>query len=356
MSKIHIEYFCYDIDDNLLHMPTKINMINLKTGNKEPVSSERFAEIRNDRENWAYAENAFIEFRDYGPRGPEGFKEDVIYAVRHKQFSPSWNKFISTLENGYLFALITARGNSPRSFRMGIEWIIDNYLSKQQKYTMYNNLLKYVKLFDNINSSDDYPRLLHNYDNFSQCKLVSQYLDNCDYYGVSNPDFVEKYKISGAESPEKGKEIALKKFISKVKKMANSIGAKVSIGMSDDDIRNILHIEKVFRELLKIYPDTIFRLYDTSNRGYKKIIIESRIKNYTKFINETSEQATGLESSVLPFTQFGNMTDQLYPKGPDQRQDDYNNEFKRKTKYLSKTSKDLLGKKTYEEDEEIEES
>jgi hypothetical protein len=39
--------------------------------------------------------------------------------------------------------------------------------------------------------------------------------------------------------------------------------------MSDDDIRNVLHVEKVFKEL-KVYPDTIFRLYDTSKRGYSK--------------------------------------------------------------------------------------
>jgi hypothetical protein len=38
----------------------------------------------------------------------------------------------------------------------------------------------------------------------------------------------------------------------------------------DDDIRNVLHVEKVFKELKEIYPDTIFRLYDTSKRGYSK--------------------------------------------------------------------------------------
>ena len=356
MDKLHIEYFCYDIDDNLLHMPTKINMINLKTGNKESVSSEKFAEIRNDKENWAYADDAFIEFRDFGPRGPEGFREDLIYAIRHKDFAPSWDKFILTLENGCLFALITARGNAPQSFRMGVEWIIDNFLSKHQKDKMYNNLLKYVKLFGESHSADEYPRIIENYEDFSKCELVSQYLDNCDYYGVTNPEFVEKYKSGGADSPEKGKEIALKKFIKKVKKMADSIGARTSIGMSDDDIRNVLHVEQVFKELLKIYPDTIFRLYDTSNRGYKKMVVESRVKRYVDFIKETSEQAPGLESSILPFTQFGNMTGHLYPQGPDQRQVDFANEFKRKTKYLSKTSKDLLGKKKDEEDEEIEES
>jgi hypothetical protein len=53
-------------------------------------------------------------------------------------------------------------------------------------------------------------------------------------------------------------------------KVLNRIGASISFGMSDDDIRNVLHVEKVFKELKEIYPDTIFRLYDTSKRGYSK--------------------------------------------------------------------------------------
>jgi hypothetical protein len=46
---------------------------------------------------------------------------------------PSWKKFINVLENGYLFTLITARGHGPEAIRKGIEWIIDNYLTDEQK-------------------------------------------------------------------------------------------------------------------------------------------------------------------------------------------------------------------------------
>ena len=62
-------------------------------------------------------------------------------------------------------------------------------------------------------------------------------------------------------------------------------------------------------------------------------------------INESSQQTPGLESSVLKFTEFGNMTGQLNPQGPDQRQDDFANQFKRQTKYLTKTSKEILDDK-----------
>ena len=354
---MHISYSCYDVDDNLLHLSTKIIMINLKTGKKEAVSSDKFTKVRLDKENWAYTKNSFIEFGDFGPRGLNGFKQDVIESIYNKRFAPSWFKFIETLTNGNLFALITTRGHSILSFRMGIEWIIDNYLTDEQKETMYNNLKKYVALFGDWSNSDKLPRII-NYNNFSKNELVSAYLDNCGFYGVSSPEFIKEHKNTGIESPEIGKEIALKEFISKVQKMAKSIGATTSFGMSDDDIKNVLHIEKVFKELRKIYPDTLFRLYDTSDKGYKKINIEEslRIKKYANFVKESDQQTPGLQSSILQYTQFGNMTGRLNPTEQDQRQDDYANQFKRQTKYLAKTSKDILGKRKKKRFKKISES
>jgi hypothetical protein len=46
---------------------------------------------------------------------------------------------------------------------------------------------------------------------------------------VSNEDFVAKHKSVGADSPEVGKEIALKEFMTS-KRFANRIGASISLG------------------------------------------------------------------------------------------------------------------------------
>lgn len=339
-NKIHIEYSCFDIDDNLLHMPTKINMVNIKTGEEEGVSSEMFAEIRNDKDNWKLADDAFIEFRDFGPRGDNAFLEDLKYAVNNKEFAPSWDKFITVLENGYLFALITARGHSPNAIRKGIEWIVDNYLTDDQKRKMYSNLAKFSYHFKEIGTTDKHHTANLETSNFSQNSQVKSYLDKCDYYGVSNEEFVEKHKSGGADSPEVGKEIALKEFMDKVQGFANRIGATISFGMSDDDIRNVIHVEKVFKELKELYPDTIFRLYDTSKRGYTKKVIESRIKKYVDFIKES--QSPGLESSILPFTSFnvaqGTAAGHFSTGGDEDRQDDYGNVFKQRVKSLTKDS------------------
>ncbi len=339
-NKIHIEYSCFDIDDNLLHMPTKINMVNIKTGEEEGVSSEMFAEIRNDKDNWKLADDAFIEFRDFGPRGDNAFLEDLKYAVNNKEFAPSWDKFITVLENGYLFALITARGHSPNAIRKGIEWIVDNYLTDDQKRKMYSNLAKFSYHFKEIGTTDKHHTANLETSNFSQNPQVKSYLDKCDYYGVSNEEFVAKHKSGGADSPEVGKEIALKEFMDKVQGFANRIGATISFGMSDDDIRNVIHVEKVFKELKELYPDTIFRLYDTSKRGYTKKVIESRIKKYVDFIKES--QSPGLESSILPFTSFnvaqGTAAGHFSTGGDEDRQDDYGNVFKQRVKSLTKDS------------------
>jgi hypothetical protein len=45
---------------------------------------------------------------------------------------PSWEKFINVLENGYLFTDYSKRTWS-RSYKKIIEWIIDNYLTDEQK-------------------------------------------------------------------------------------------------------------------------------------------------------------------------------------------------------------------------------
>jgi hypothetical protein len=69
--KIHIEYLVLIL--MIIYMPTKINMLNIKTGKVEVYHLEMFAEIRNDKDNWELADNAFIEFRDFGPRGDDAF-------------------------------------------------------------------------------------------------------------------------------------------------------------------------------------------------------------------------------------------------------------------------------------------
>jgi hypothetical protein len=332
-SDITLDYYCFDWDDNLLSMPTKINMEH-KVGEEwvlNPVSTEHFAEIRSDLENWRPAQGAFIEFSDEGPRGDSAFLKDMESAIGGakspqdpQKKAPSWDKFIQCLENGSLFSIITARAHKPETLRKGVEWIIDNYLSYDQKRTMYNNCLSFYYIFGGPG------KFQPTYENISKHPLISSWLDQCGYYGVSYKGFIEKHKSGGAESPERGKEIALKEFIAKAASFANKIGVRFKAGMSDDDMKNVLHMTTVLSELREMYPGAEFTMIDTSKGGYqKKDIVEST----------HTTQAPGMASSIMPFTSFNNMASRLFPAN-DKDVDPVANTHRLYTDYLTKQSKE----------------
>lgn len=331
-SDMYLKMYAFDWDDNILNMPTVIHM-EKREGNSwvhKLVSTSDFSEIRSDKINWRFYKNdpneAFSEFRDFGPRGDKAFLEDTIVSIKNKKFGPSWVDFIECLENGSLFAIITARGHESSSIRVSVEWIIDNYLDRDQIFNMYNNLRKYSYLLD----EGDFERILKGTP--SKNDLIKSYLDKCDFVGISSPS--RKGNIS---SPEKAKEEALISFKHKVNNFASRIGYKVMIGFSDDDLGNIKHMEDLIDNINhEEFPNIIYYVIKGTKNPNK---ITKKILSLT----ETSNQAPGLESSVLAFTQFGNMTGKLYPKGPEDRQDDYKNQIVRQTKYLSKTSKDIIG-------------
>jgi hypothetical protein len=331
---IELHYYAFDIDDNLFHMPTVIHM-EKKIGEEwtpVDVSTADFAKFRTDSENYRLlgnsAELAFSEFRDTGPRGNLAFVEDMKIAIKNKKFGPSWDAFVKCLVEGAIFALITARGNEPSTYRSAVEYIIDNVLSKMPSLNpgyslvdeMFQNLKKFKFLFRDLEKYQiqDLKRGERPSDN----PLISAYLDNCYYYGVSSPSFAKEFGSANASNPEIAKELALDKFIGKCDEFGKNIGAKsVSIGFSDDDPKNVEHVRKFFKEKLPSMGGGVkLSLYKTTDPTIKG-------GEVTKF-TETSHQTPGLESSVLPFTKWNNMTQRLYPNSKDAPFDDYHNQIK----------------------------
>ena len=330
----YLLYYALDFDDNILYMPTKIHMDKLVDGEWIPtdVSTSEFADIRTDKENWRLLNNnpdeAFSEFRDIGPRGDKAFLEDLKKAISESKYGPAWYDFLECLTNGSLFAIITARGHESDSMRKGIEWIIDNVLSDEQLYDMYNNLRKYAYLFK---QDGEFDKILRGQP--SKNELVDKYLSNCHFVGVSAPS-----RGGSPDNPEKAKEEALMDFKSIINNFASKIGYKAKIGFSDDDLGNVKHIEDLIDNLNhEVFP----HIKEYVVKGTKDP------ENITKKVKtfESSHQDPGLQSSILPFTSFNNMTNKLYPKGPDNRQNDFANQRRRESEYLSKTSKEILGEK-----------
>jgi hypothetical protein len=253
----HLLYYAFDWDDNILEMPTEI-MVLTEDGGEIGMSTSDFAEHRSKLgvENFEYKgkivvgvdnNTAFRNFRDQNDS--EVFKKDVIKAIESNSISPSWDDFMECLSNGSLFAIITARGHEKEAMRSGVEWIIDNILTKKTSKDlnlsladqMYNNLRKFAHLFGD---KTEYGHFLDSQP--SQHPLVKTYLDNCDFVGVSAPS-----RGGSPANPEAAKEDALKSFIKKVNSFAKGIGFEAMVGFSDDDPKNVKHIEEAFEDLKK---------------------------------------------------------------------------------------------------------
>lgn len=341
-------YYAFDWDDNILYMPTVIHM-EMKQGDDwvpVDVSTKEFAEKRKDPDYRLLdqsPESAFSEFRDNGPRGESAFMDDMRSAISSKEFGPAWPDFIECLTEGALFAIITARGHESGPMRKGVEWIIDNILSEEQIDEMYNNLLKFKYFFDN---DVEYPRLIKGIP--SKNPVVMNYLDNCEFIGVSSPS-----RGGSPSDPEKAKEIALLSFKEKVNDLARSIGVSAKIGFSDDDPGNVKHIEDVVKNLdherfshIKEY--TIKKTTGGEISKFRRTI-ES---------NVGTDGTPGLEGSVM---RFGDMNSEIFTDN----QDSGNTSLKVKSKKLAKMSKEILDEeeeenysesKTFKEIDEIKKS
>lgn len=259
--------YIFDWDDNILHMPTKIKMDKNVGGLWVPidVSTEDFALIRGDV-TWRLRNNdpnvAFSNFRGYTP-----FIEDVNLAISKKMFAPSMGKFREALVYANPFCVNTARGHTPKALKDGTFIFINKVFTELEKKKMVESIKKRYDIGGD-----------------NQSKIIESYLTECgEYYPVSSEEFREKFNIlnGGADSPEESKKVAIKDFIEKVLRdvgmMVDGGYQKLSVGFSDDDIKNVKSVENlIIEELNEKYPNIHFVIYDTSNKGTNKIIIQRK--------------------------------------------------------------------------------
>lgn len=267
------KYYIFDWDDNVLHMPTKIVLEKRSedgTWNPQPMTTSMFALIRHDTENFRPPggdwERAFANFRDLHKQGESAFLIDTREALEpildgHKKGAPSFRIFRKALVEGRLFAIVTARGHKPESIRMAVEYFIDNVLSEDERIEMLANLRAFRAVFEEKDVSDE--------------ETLNAYLALNRYHGISSPEFKEKILSQhgsagsgSAEKPEAAKQHAIKDFVDHVLDIAHRGGLdrKISIGFSDDDIRNLEAARDLIEQrLAKEYPHVSFIIYDTSD-------------------------------------------------------------------------------------------
>jgi hypothetical protein len=233
-----------------MFMPTKIY---LKDDNGKPVgmSTEDFAEYRTEigKEPFDYKGNTIVgfdedPFRDFRVTGDDKFLSDAMKAPT----GPAWADFVEAINNGSIFAIVTARGHTPSILKEAVHRLINSNKHGLSKSTLVKNLKKYRDLADEEDLSDD--------------ELVEIYLDMCRFHPVS-------FGEGSATNPEQGKIDAMEEFIRYVKLLSHRLQKKAFmknkisnyftpfIGFSDDDVRNVekmkTHFDKKKDNILQTY-------------------------------------------------------------------------------------------------------
>ena len=254
-----MKYYAFDWDDNLMFMPTKIYLKD-DEGNSVGMSTEDFAEYRTDvgKEPFEYEGHTIVSFdkepfRDFGVLGDKQFLKDAMSSPT----GPAWNDFVEAINNGSIFAIVTARGHTPSMLKEAVYRLIKQNKHGLDSNQLAKNLLKYRDLADEEKLSKD--------------QLIRSYLDMCRFHPVS-------FGEGSATNPEQGKINAMEEFVSYVRNLSHSLQEKAYmknkisnyftpfIGFSDDDVRNVETMKKHFDKK----EDNILKTYLTAG-GQKKL-------------------------------------------------------------------------------------
>ena len=279
----NLRLYGLDWDDNILNMPTNIYLKD-DEDNVIGMPTNHFAEYRHlvGKEPFDYEGSRIVgfdndAFRDF--THPETFIRDTIQALKTNRFSPSFDKFKETLMYANPFSIITARGHNPEVIKKGVKYFISLVLDNSEKKIMIDNI-KDVLNFEELSG-------YYKIDDLDFNQLIDIYLDEKgEYYPVSSKEFGLRFNLDpnkGASSPEQSKKLALYDFIKQVyQKVGKLIKSgkyeSVSVGFSDDDVKNVESmVDYIENELSKIYPEIHFVVKLTSEGNTKKIVI-TRVK------------------------------------------------------------------------------
>ena len=234
-----MKYYAFDWDDNLMYMPTKIYLKD-EEGNSVGMSTEDFAEYRTEigKEPFEYEGHTIVNFdedafRDFRVTGDKKFLTDAMTAP----IGPAWDDFVEAVNNGSVFAIITARGHTPSVLKNAVYNLIQKNKHGLNKEELVKNLRKYRDLSDDEDLTDD--------------ELIKTYLEMCKWHPVS-------FGEGSASNPEELKVSAMRQFMDYVKTLSQRLQEKAYmknkisnyftpyIGFSDDDLKNVQAMKKHF--------------------------------------------------------------------------------------------------------------
>ena len=208
-------------------------------------------------------------FRDFKVGGDKKFLRDVMTAELAED--AAWPDLVEAINNGSIFAIITARGHRPTTLMLGVKKLIESNRDGIDSDMLYDSL---VKMRENAGETPE-----------DKDTEIMKYLQLCRFYPVT-------YGEGSAQNPEEAKIIAMNKFINYVKAQAEKLNIRLAkklenkvrnkfvpiIGFSDDDPRNIKAMSKGVKDV------KIFSTHGGKKREYKpeedELQLEYIIKKY----------------------------------------------------------------------------
>ncbi|RWD01458.1 MAG: VOC family protein [Mesorhizobium sp.] len=233
-------FYFFDIDDNLLFLPTCIYLWNAETKTEKSVTSGEFAAIQNSLgrpgpwQAWSGFAGTFRDFRD-DPKLPmeqQTFIRDLETALNGSVpwRGPSWPLLVHAANKGRAIAMVTARGHAPATIEAGLALLVERgHLAAP-------------------------PSIL-------------------GIYTVSNPDV---RRLLGADDPAMTVPSVKKRAIKHAVSVAlQRYGSALPhrFGMSDDDPNNVVLAVSAMRDCKLDYPDKRFFVINTNHDEYVKLEI-----------------------------------------------------------------------------------
>ncbi len=130
-----ISFYFFDIDDNLIFLPTALYLWNAEAQREKAVGSGDYARIQNDLgrsgewQAWATRAETFRDFRDSPglPVAEQSFVRDLMGAAASGSTAwqgPSWPLLIHAAEHQRPIAMVTARGHEPTTIEAGLHVLV----------------------------------------------------------------------------------------------------------------------------------------------------------------------------------------------------------------------------------------
>jgi catechol 2,3-dioxygenase-like lactoylglutathione lyase family enzyme len=231
-----VSFYLFDIDDNLLLLPTRLYLWNAETQKELAVSSGDFANVQNDLgrtgqwASWAVRAQTFRDFRDTPnvPADQQTFVRDVQAALTGEKWrGPSWPLFVHAVEKQRPIAFVSARGHAPATIQAGLKC-----LTAHEHLPEPNVLAVYTVTNDEVRGA----------------------------LGAADP----------AMTIPSIKKIAIKDAVKKGLDRYGS-GPPHRFGMSDDDPNNVVLAISAMRDCKEMYPDKRFFVINTNAREFVKL-------------------------------------------------------------------------------------